>query len=94
MHLNLLDIWGFNMYAREEIKTLLRKEVETLAGAAVNSDDQEIFAEGFLDSLNVLHIIVFMESNFSVSVDPFSISLDTLGSINKVADYIEMKLGE
>lgn len=81
------------MHTTEEIRNIVRAEVEALAGAVVEDDDQEIFKSGYLDSLNILHIIVFIESRFSIAIDPFSINLETLGSINKAVQYIESKLG-
>ncbi len=80
------------MHSKENIKHLIRKEVETLAGRAVEGDDEEFFKNGILDSLNILHIIIFIESKFKISIDPFSINLDSLGTINRVADYIESKI--
>lgn len=81
------------MFSLEEIKQIVRAEVETLAGSAVEGDDQSIFKDGYLDSLNILHIITFIEAQFSIPIDPFSINLDTLGSINRAAEYIQSKLG-
>lgn len=79
---------------RNKIIEELAKEIETLAGKKPESFDEEIFKTGFLDSINVLQIILFMESQFSIEIDTFDLTLDTLGTINRMADYLESKIKE
>jgi len=76
---------------RESIKEKIISEVELLASKKVENDDFEIFSQGYLDSLNVLHIIIFMESEFKIQINPYDISIDALSSINKIVDFILSK---
>jgi len=76
---------------REKIKEKITNEVELLASKKVESSDFEIFSNGYLDSLNVLHIIIFMESEFKIQINPYDISIDALSSVNKITDFILSK---
>lgn len=77
---------------RAEIADRVRGEIERLAAAPVGSDNQELFKTGFLDSINVLNIIAFIESEFDVKLDAFDLNLDMLGSVAKIADFVVGKL--
>lgn len=74
-----------------EIETKVRTEIEALAACEISDPDAEIFKSGILDSLNVLNIIIFIENEFSLKINPFDINLDTLGSINRICDFIQAK---
>ncbi len=76
---------------RNTIKEKIINEVELLASKKIESDDFEIFSNGYLDSLNVLHIIIFMESEFNIQINPYDISIDALSSINKITDFVLSK---
>ncbi|MES0488521.1 MAG: hypothetical protein ABUK01_00910 [Leptospirales bacterium] len=77
---------------RAKLINKIKGEVETLAGKTLTSVDEEIFKNDFLDSINVLQVIMFMETEFSISIDPFDLTLDTLGTVNRIVDYLETKL--
>jgi acyl carrier protein len=77
---------------RTEITNKIIQEIELLSSQKIPNPDFNIFSQGFLDSLNVLHIIVFIETEFCIQVDPYDISIDVLSSVNKIVDFIESKL--
>ena len=79
---------------RTAVFARVQSEVEALAGQIIEDPDTEIFKSGLLDSLNVLNIITFMEDEFSLKIDPFDLNLDTLGTINRVCDYVMMKMSQ
>lgn len=74
-----------------EIEIKVRSEIEALAACEISDPDAEIFKLGLLDSLNILNIIIFIENEFSLKINPFDINLDTLGSITRICDFIETK---
>lgn len=80
------------MMDREQIYVKVKAEVEALAALEIVDPDILIFKSGVLDSLNVLHIIIFIESTFGVKINPFDVNLDILGSINLICDYVETKV--
>jgi acyl carrier protein len=74
-----------------EIQTKVKAEIEALAGCEIADPTIKIFKSGVLDSLNILNIIVFIENEFGIKIDPFDISLDSLGSIESICSYIVAK---
>lgn len=74
-----------------EIEIKVRSEIEALAACKISDPDAEIFKLGLLDSLNILNIIIFIENEFSLKINPFDINLDTLGSITRICNFIETK---
>lgn len=76
---------------RGEITARVVREIEGLASARIESPDEEIFKTGFLDSLNIVHILLFIEKECGVNIDPFEINLDTVGSVNRIVDFVIAK---
>ena len=73
---------------RDEVIEALKKEIETLSGKPLQDIDQKIFESGYLDSLNLLHMITFIESKFSIPIEPFDVNIDTFGTISDMANYV------
>lgn len=72
---------------REQIKELLLDEFG-LDGCA---DNDPIFSSNRLDSLDVLRLIVALESKYSIKISPFSVTIDMFDSIASIAALIEGK---
>ncbi len=78
---------------RKEIELIIKDEVETLASKSITDFDEDIFFKSrFLDSLNLLNLIVFLEQRFKVRLDPFFTDRESVSSINKIVNYIEDQL--
>jgi len=76
---------------KEVILQKVKNEIEAMASQSIVDSDTEIFTAGILDSLNILNILSFIESEFQLQINPFDINLDTMGTINKICDYIISK---
>ncbi len=79
---------------KNEIKELLIKEVESLGQFKIESDDMKIFSPGYLDSLNIINLITYIESEFKIKIDPFDVNLDSFESIEKIQVFVEKKLNQ
>jgi acyl carrier protein len=79
---------------REEIVSKVAAEIENIASKKLEDYDEEIYKSGFLDSLNVLHVIVFIENTFDLKIDTFELTIDSLGTVNRIADFVAQKLSE
>jgi acyl carrier protein len=77
---------------REQISTLIKNELENMAGKSLPNSNDEIFKSGYLDSLNVLNIIVFLEQKFHITINPYDINIDNLGTLNSIVQYVEDKI--
>ena len=77
----------------QKIRDIIKKEVESLAGAKLKNLDEDIFFKSsFIDSMNMLNLIVFLERKFNIKIDTFFIDREAVGSVNKLADMIKSKL--
>ena len=54
-------------------------------------DDDDIFAQGFGNSLFALQLVAFIEREYGIEVDPDDLDLDNFRSINAVAALVERK---
>ena len=77
---------------REIVFKKVKAEVEALAGSTIDDPDEMIFKSGILDSLNVLNILIFIESSFRIKINPFDVNLNILGSLNRISDYVISKV--
>ena len=76
-----------------EIEKKVVEEIELLAKREVGNYDEVLFGQGhLLDSLNVLHILLFIESNFDVSIDTQELTIDNFNTINKIVNYVVCKI--
>ena len=75
------------------IKQKIIDEIELLANAKVKDNDEIIFGkEKLLDSINVLHILLFIELNFGIKIDTKELTIENFNTINKIVNYVEDKL--
>jgi acyl carrier protein len=63
----------------------------------LSPDDVESFSDNddlltMLDSLQVLRLLIDMERQFSIHVANTELTPENLGSVNKLANFIEQKL--
>ena len=78
---------------REEIILIVKDELEAIAKKSINDLDEDIFFKSlFLDSLNMLNLIIFIECRFNIRLESFFIDREKVSSINKITDYIEKEL--
>jgi acyl carrier protein len=75
-------------FSQQEIMETVTCEVEQLAGKTLSDPDAPLFESGYLDSLNILHIIVFLESRFGLNIDPFAVNLEVLGTVAKIVEFV------
>ena len=61
------------------------------ARARTLADDDSLLESGIVDSLGVLDIVSFVESEFGISVADEDLIRENFGSIGRIAAYIEAK---
>jgi len=72
------------------IKNKIIDEIELLAKAKIVDNDEVIFGQDkLLDSLNVLHILLFIELNFNIKINTKELSIENFNTVNKIVSYIE-----
>ncbi|MCK5127018.1 MAG: acyl carrier protein [candidate division Zixibacteria bacterium] len=55
------------------------------------SNDDSLLESGTIDSTGILELVLFLEENFSMSVEDDELVPDNLDSINKIADFVARK---
>ena len=55
------------------------------------SADDDIFAGGYVNSLFAMQLILFVESEFGISVGSEDLEINNFRSINAIADLVERK---
>ncbi|MCU4165006.1 acyl carrier protein [Carboxylicivirga caseinilyticus] len=60
----------------------------------VNSfnDDTMIFDEGIFDSMGLLGLINFLESEFGIVTDDTELQEENFGSVERIADFVGRKM--
>ncbi|EJF06912.1 acyl carrier protein [Thiovulum sp. ES] len=75
------------------IREQIIKEIETLAkGKKVENDNEIIFGKDkLLDSLNVLHILLFIEIHIGIKISTGELSIDNFNTVDKIVRYVKNK---
>ena len=58
---------------------------------AVLNDDDSLLGTGIIDSMGVMELIVFVESEFGVSVADAEVTKDNFDSVATIAAFVESK---
>lgn len=57
-------------------------------------DDDSLMGNGIVDSMGVMEMIEFLESEFGVAVDDTDITEANIGSLNAIAAYVSSHAAE
>jgi acyl carrier protein len=79
---------------RASIEQTIQHFLRDDCGVDINriNHDTSLFKSAILDSIDIIKMVVFIETNFAIKVDVFEIGLDSFESINAMANYVESKL--
>lgn len=78
----------------DEVKSKIRA---FLAGFITNvtlQDHQDIFALGFVNSLFAMQLVLFVEKEFSITVENEDLNIDNFRTISAITHLIEQKTAE
>ena len=73
---------------KAQIKTFLAQFVRN----AELQDDEDMFARGFVNSLVAMQLVLFLESEFNITIDDEDLDFDNFRSINAITQLIERKI--
>jgi len=83
MKIDLLEI-------KESVRTYIFEKVHTEKDKV--KDDTMIFAEGFIDSMGFMDLIVFLEQEFDIRTGDADLLEENFESINAISDFVVRKL--
>ncbi|PWW07325.1 phosphopantetheine binding protein [Paenibacillus cellulosilyticus] len=75
----------------EENKVKIRKFLSRFFKKHELGDDEDIFALGFVNSLFAMQLIMFLEKEFELAVDPQDMDFANFKTINLLASFVEKK---
>jgi acyl carrier protein len=79
------------MQIEEQIRHYVRENL-LFGDARVQYDDNTSFLEnGFVDSMGIMELVAFVQSEFGFEVDPMEILPEHFDSVNGLAGYIRRK---
>lgn len=58
----------------------------------VIADDEDFFAQGLVNSLFAMQLVVFVEKEFGITVSDEDLDIDNFRTINAIASLIESKV--
>ena len=54
-------------------------------------DNENIHQHGYLDSAGIIELVIWIENHFRVVVYDEDITIDNLGSVNSIANFVSEK---
>ena len=73
-------------------QTIKQKIIELVAALGEDASELEpdeiIPASGLIDSAGLLELIAWYEHHFKLKLPPADVSIDNLGSLSRMADYV------
>ncbi len=73
---------------KEKIRTFLLSVIRT----SDLQEDDDIFALGFVDSLFAMELVLFVESEFQITVEKEDLDYENFKTINAVTSFVERKM--
>lgn len=59
-----------------------------------NDLDLNLFEDGLLDSLGVIELLLSIEDNLKISIQPTEVTREQISTPRKIINYLETKKGE
>ncbi len=73
---------------KDQIREFIRLHLETFNGDTSFSDSLDIFANGLVDSVFALDLILFVEREFDIMVREHDLQLSNFSSVDAIAAFI------
>lgn len=78
----------------EDLKERVNKVLARVKGDAKDYlESTSLVSGGILDSIEIMDLILELESEFAISIDSADILLKNFESVNSIADLVEKSLG-
>jgi acyl carrier protein len=75
----------------EDVHTKIQAFIAKFFQHVELQDDEDIFALGFINSLFAMQLVLFVESEFGITVENEDLDLDNFRTLNAIAHFIERK---
>ena len=75
--------------AIENVRNFIKTEL--IVSSSDITDDQELLMSGLIDSLNVMRLVGFLETEFATPIPPEDVIVLNLASISQISDDIQSR---
>lgn len=82
------------MQSITEVSEAVREFLAGLCDVSELSDQDSIFADGFVNSLYLVQLLTFIQEQFAVVLDEDDYDMANFGSIEMIAKFVAHKRGE
>lgn len=79
---------------KEQIRQYIAKNLLFSGNNFKYSDDASFLEEGIVDSLGIMDLTMYIQETYKVTINDIELTPDNFDSVNKVAQYIQFKLGK
>ncbi len=73
----------------------IKRRVQTFLGSRIKDhhlrDDEDFFAAGFVDSMFAMQLVLFLEKEFSISIEGSEMRLDNFNTVNAITEMVSRK---
>lgn len=76
---------------KRQIRDFIGKNILFSENGFPYGDDVSFLQQGIIDSLGVMDLVSFVESELGVKVDPADITPENFDSVNRLSAYVERK---
>lgn len=78
---------------RKEMRTFIEENFLYLQPDLELSDDQDLLAQGVVDSLGFVELVEEVQGRFGVTVEDIEVTEENFGSIAAVCEYVARRRG-
>ena len=77
-----------------DVEEKLLDEIADICGDDIVRErrDVDLFAEGLLDSMGAVELLVAIEDDFGVSIAPTAVPREEMNTVNKIIAQVEKRL--
>ena len=74
-----------------ENKKIIREFISKYVKCDDYSDKEDLFKNGYVNSLFALELVLFVESRFSIKIENQELNMDNFRSIQAISTFIDCK---
>jgi methoxymalonate biosynthesis acyl carrier protein len=81
------------MHGKAQLAEKVREIFEKRLGIHVPGDDADLFAEGVVDSLSFINLLLHLESEFGITIPLERLDLAQFNTVDRIASFVARATG-
>ncbi len=83
-----------NASKNESMEAVIRQFITDSVAIGDFSNDEDLFATGFVNSLFAIEVMTFLERTFSIKVTMDDLDMENFKSVNTMCEFVKQKKEE